>query len=63
MLLSMPRPRHGKEIAMLEEARALRNRAPHLYAQTPHNTLDGMNSDTLDRVLKEVSLDFNSFTV
>ena len=66
MLLSMPGPHPGKEIMMLEGARALRSRgytSPNLYARTPHNAIDGMNSDTLDRLLKEASLDFNSFTV
>jgi hypothetical protein len=66
MLLSMPGPRRGEEIVMLEEARALRSRGYiplHLYGQTPHNTINGMNGNALDRLLSEVSLNFNSFTV
>ncbi|KIM75063.1 hypothetical protein PILCRDRAFT_92272 [Piloderma croceum F 1598] len=58
MLLSMPGPHCGEEIVMLKEARALRSGGctpPHLYGQTPHNTIDGMNSSTLDWLLQEYS--------
>jgi len=58
MLLTMLGPRRGEEMVMLEEARALRSGGytpPHLYGRNPRNMIDGMNSSTLDRLLREYS--------